>query len=225
MYRILSSVPFLGLLVLPLSAQEEALHGTWEGLLVDEEGNNATMRLTFQPGGAFELDQEITFGEAFQSVVATSEIPVEKVTMEVSGRYQVDGDKLQVDMTEVEMLVDGRDFWTEVEMLVDGRDFWDVLAEVARGLAAVAAGLAGVSEEDYPAFEENFVNEFLAEVSEEEFLAGFSDEVTWSVEGDTLTITVPTEDGGEEVSVYRRVDSMTAVAETTWGGLKAHWRR
>ena len=70
MYRILSSVPFLGLLVLPLLAQEEALHGTWEGRFVDEEGNHATMRLTFKPGGAFELDQEITLGEAFQSVVS-----------------------------------------------------------------------------------------------------------------------------------------------------------
>ena len=56
MRRILSSLVFLGLLVLPLSAQEEALHGTWEGSFVDEEGNAITMRLSFEEDGAFELN-------------------------------------------------------------------------------------------------------------------------------------------------------------------------
>ena len=50
MRRILSSLVFLCLPVLPLSAQEEALHGTWEGSFVDEEGTAITMRLSFKGG-------------------------------------------------------------------------------------------------------------------------------------------------------------------------------
>ncbi len=211
MRRILSSLVFLCLLVLPLSAQEEALHGTWEGSFVDEEGNAITMRLSFEEDGAFELNQVVELGEDFQSVVGATEIPVEEITAQGIGTYEVDGDKLSVDIT-------------EVEMLVGDRDFFEVLAEVARALARFAADFAGVSEEDYPAFEQNFVDEFLAGMDEDEFLAGFEEEVTYAIEGDTLFITSPTEDGGEETSEYQRVDVGTAVAGTTWGGLKANWR-
>jgi hypothetical protein len=212
MRRILCSIPLLCLLVLPLSAQDEALHGTWEGSFVDEEGNAVTMRLTFEADGAFELNQVIKLGEGFQSVVEAAEIPVEKVTVQGTGTYQVAGDSLLVDIA-------------EAEILVDGRPFLEVLAEVARALARVAADLLGISEADYPAFEQNFVNEFLAGMDEDEFLAGFEEEVTYAIEGDTLFITSPTEDGGEETSEYQRVDVGTAVAGTTWGGLKANWRQ
>ena len=211
MRRILSSLVFLCLLVLPLSAQEEALHGTWEGSFVDEEGNAITMRLSFEEDGAFELNQVVELGEDFQSVVGATEIPVEEITAQGIGTYEVDGDKLSVDIT-------------EVEMLVGDRDFFEVLAEVARALARFAADFAGVSEEDYPAFEQNFVDEFLAGMDEDEFLAGFEEEVTYAIEGDTLFITAPTEDGGEETMQYQRVDASTAVVGTTWGGLKANWR-
>ena len=211
MRRILSSLVFLCLLVLPLSAQEEALHGTWEGSFVDEEGNAITMRLSFEEDGAFELNQVVELGEDFQSVVGATEIPVEEITAQGTGTYEVDGDKLSVDIT-------------EVEMLVGDRDFFEVLAEVARALARFAADFAGVSEEDYPAFEQNFVDEFLAGMDEDEFLAGFEEEVTYAIEGDTLFITAPTEDGGEETMQYQRVDASTAVVGTTWGGLKANWR-
>ena len=211
MRRILSSLVFLSLLVLPLSAQEEALQGTWEGSFVDEEGNTLTMRLSFEEDGAFELNQVVELGEDFQSVVGATEIPVEEITAQGTGTYEVDGDKLSVDIT-------------EVEMLVGDRDFFEVLAEVARALARFAADFAGVSEEDYPAFEQNFVDEFLAGMDEDEFLAGFEEEVTYAIEGDTLFITAPTEDGGEETMQYQRVDASTAVVGTTWGGLKANWR-
>ncbi len=213
MRRILSSLVFLGLLVLPLSAQEEALQGTWEGSFVDEEGNAITMRLSFEEDGAFELNQVVELGEDFQSVVENTEIPVEEVTIQGIGTYEVDGDKLSVDIT-------------EVEIRVGDRDFFEVLAEVARALARFAADFAGVSEEDYPAFEQNFVDEFLAGMDEDQFLAGFSEQdVTYAIEGDTLSITSPTEDGGEETMQFQRVDADTAVAGTTWGGLKANWRQ
>ena len=212
MRRILSSLVFLCLLVLPLSAQEEALHGTWEGSFVDEEGNAITMRLSFEEDGAFELNQVVELGEDFQSVVEAAEIPVEEITAQGIGTYEVDGDKLSVDIA-------------EVEMLVGDRDFFEVLTEVARALARFAADFGGVSEEDYPAFEQNFVDEFLAGMDEDQFLAGMDEDVTYAIEGDTLFITAPTEDGGEETLQYQRVDDASAVAGTTWGGLKADWRR
>lgn len=206
MRRILFTLPILCLLVLPLHA-EEALHGSWEGGFVDEEGNDVTVRLTFDADGGFRMAQEVTLGEEFQSVVATTEIPVEAITVDGAGTYEVEGDKLRVDVS-------------ELEILVGGRPYIEVLTEVAKALAAFAAGFAGISAEDYPAFEANFVQEFLGEVEQQDFLAGFSGEMTWSVEGDTLSITSATEDGGEETMQYQRV-SGTAVAGTTWGALKA----
>lgn len=208
MRPILCSIPFLCLLALPLLAQDEALHGTWEGTFVDEEGNQGTTRLTFQAGGGFQLEQVITLGESFQSVVEASQVAAEKVTAEGSGTYQVNGDKIKVEIT-------------EFEMLVDGRDFVEVLTEIARALAAFAAEFAGISEEDYPAFEENFVNEFLAGFNEEEFLAGLDgEEVTYAIEGDTLYIT-STVDGVEETTEFQRVGDATSVSRTSWGDLKA----
>ena len=153
---------------------------------MDEEGNAITMRLSFEEDGAFELNQVVELGEDFQSVVEATEIPVEEITAQGIGTYEVDGDKLSVDIA-------------EVEILVGDRDFFEVLAEVARALARFTADFAGVSEEDYPAFEQNFVDEFLAGMDEDQFLAGFSEQdVTYAIEGDTLSITSPTEDGGEE---------------------------
>ena len=177
------------------------------GAFVDEEGNEVAVRLTFDADGGFTMAQEITLGEEFREVVATTEIPLEDITVDGTGTWQVEGDKLRVETS-------------EVVMLVGGRPFLEVLTEVAKALAGFAASFAGISEEDYPAFEEDFVNEFLAGVDEQDFLAGFSDEVTWSVNGDTLTIIASSEDGSEETIQYQRV-SGTAVAGTTWGRLKA----
>lgn len=213
MRRILFTVPLLSLLALPLHG-EEALHGSWEGSHVDEEGNNVDVTLTFTADGGFQMSQKVMLGPAFQGVVASTDIAVEAITVDATGTYQVDGDKMQVEVT-------------ELVLLVDGRPMMEVLTEVARALAAIAAGFAGVSEEDYPAFEAAFVNDFLGEMSEQDFLAEFSgEEVTWAVEGDTLSITAATEDGGEETMQYQRVaDAGTAVSEMSWGALKANSRR
>lgn len=210
MRRILFALPILSLLVLPLHAQE-ALHGSWQGSFVDEEGNNVDVTLTFEADGGFEINQEVTLAPSFQAIVGSTDIPVEAITVNGSGTYEVDGDQLTPMVT-------------ELEMLVGDRPFIEVLTEVAKALAAVAAGFAGVSAADYPAFEQVFVNDFLGEVGDQDFLSGFSGEpVTWAVDGDTLSITGPTEDGGEETTQYQRVsDAGTAVTGTTWGALKAN---
>ena len=124
MRQIPSSLLFLGLLVLPLSAQDDALLGTWEGNFLDEEGNAVTMRLSFQEDGAFELNQTIELGEEFRSVVEAAEIVVEEITVQGTGTYEVAGDKLSVHIA-------------ELEMLAGGRPFLEVLTEVAR-LTALA---------------------------------------------------------------------------------------
>ena len=90
--------------------------------------------------------------------------------------------------------------------------------------------MEGVSDEDYPAFEQAFVDEFLAELDEDEFLAdlgfGGAEEInsTYAIEGDTLSITTTDEDGVETVE-FHRIDVASAVAQTSWGALKAAWRR
>lgn len=208
MRRILLVLPILFLVLLPIHA-DEALHGSWQGGFVDEEGNDATVLLTFEADGGFAMAQETTLGEEFQEVVAATEVPVEKVTVDATGTYEVEGDKIRVDIT-------------ELVVNIGERPFLEVLTEVAKVLAALAASFADISAEDYPAFEANFVNEFVGDM-EQDFLSGFIEEVTWSVDGETLTITAPTEDGGEETTQYQRV--ATAVAGTSWGALKANLLR
>ena len=208
MFRTLASIPLIFILSLPLLAQDESLQGIWEGSLVDEEGNLATTRLTFQADGGFLLEQVISLGEGFTSAVEASQVAIEEITAEGSGTYQVDGDKLQIEIT-------------EFEMLVDGRDFVEVLTEIALALASIAAGLLGISEEDYPAFEMQFVEEFLAGIDEQQFVSGFTDEVTYAIEGETLYITSQTEEGGEETTEYQRVGDATNVRQTSWGDLKS----
>ena len=118
-------------------------------------------------------------------------------------------------------------------MYVDGRDFVEVLTEVARALARIAADLGGVSDEDYPAFEQAAVDEILAAFNEEDFLGGFAggnlggfaggNLGTYSVDGDTLSITTLV-DGEVDTLEFMRIDTTTAVAPTTWGNLKAGLR-
>ena len=208
MSRTFASIPLVFLLSLPLLAQHESLQGIWEGSLVDEEGNLATTHLTFQADGGFLLEQVITLGEGFTSAVEASQVAIEEITAEASGTYQVDGDKIKTEIT-------------EFEMLIDGRDFVEVLTEIALALASIAAGLLGVSEEDYPAFEMQFVEEFLGGIDEQQFLGPLTDEVTYAIDGDTLYITSLTEEGVEETTEFQRVGDVTNVRQTSWGGLKS----
>ncbi|MXW81059.1 MAG: hypothetical protein F4Z57_19145 [Gemmatimonadetes bacterium] len=219
MNQLLSSIAFLCLLALPLAAQEEALHGTWEGTYIDEESSEITMRLTFEADGTFALDQNIEGGED------DVESPIEALSVQFSGTYRVEGDSLWVDIVELYYIIDDEKM-TPVEF---GEFIKEFFIGFARGFARLAADLEGISDEDYPAFEQAFVDEFLAEFDEDEFLADFgfgeSEEInsTYAIEGDTLSITT-TEEGGVETLELHRIDDATAVVQTTWGDLKAAWR-
>ena len=220
MHQLLSSIAFLCLLALPLAAQEEALHGTWEGTYIDEESSEITTRLTFEADGTFALDQNIAGGEG------DVESPIETLSVQFTGTYRVAGDSLWVDIVELYYIVDDEKM-TSVEFSEFMKEFF---IGFARGFARLAADLEGVSDEDYPVYEQAFVDEFLAELDEDEFLAelglGEFEKInsTYAIEGDTLSITTTEEDGVETVE-FQRIGDATAVAQTTWGDLKAAWRR
>ena len=239
MYQLLSSIAFLCLLALPLAAQEEALHGTWEGTFADDEIGGGTMRLTFQADGTFDFD---LFVEEPGGIPADGEVPDELLdelteVIEVfsalegisahGGTYQVSGDSLWVhNDNAVEYIVDG-----ESVVVVE---FWTPFIRFsARFFASFAAAFEEVSEEDYPAFEQaifdEMLAEMLAELDEEPLGLGLTLSGTYAIEDDTLFITTTTtdEDGVETVETveFHRIDVASAVAQTTWGSLKAAWRR
>ena len=218
MRPLLSSIAFLCLLALPLAAQEEALHGTWEGTFAEGEGSRITTRLTFEADGTFALSQDIEGEEG------DVESPVGTLSVQFAGTYRVAGDSLWVDIVELYYIVDNKKM-TPVEF---GEFMRELYIGFARGFARLAADLEGVSDEDYPAFEQAFVDAFLADLDEDEFLAdlefGRSEEIsTYAIEGDTLFITT-TEEGEVETLELHRIDVASAIVPTTWGGLKAAWR-
>ena len=209
MPRISSFFLFLCLFTLPLFAQDDALTGTWETSLTEPEVGDVTIRPTFEADGGFQLDQVIQASDSFLAEAGDAVPPIEEFTARGTGTYRVEGDSLFADLT-------------ELNMYVDGRDFVEVLTEVARALARIAADFGGISDEEYPAFEQAAVDEFLAGFDEEDFLGGFAggNLGTYSLDGDTLSITTLV-DGEADTLEFMRIDTTTAVASTTWGNLKA----
>ena len=71
--------------------------------------------------------------------------------------------------------------------------------------------------------------DMLTELEEEPLGLGLTLSGTYAIEDDTLFITTTTtdEDGVETVETveFHRIDVASAVAQTTWGSLKAAWRR
>ena len=213
MRRISSFFLFLPLFALPLFAQDDALVGTWETSFTGPELGDGTIRLRFEADGRFQLDQVISAPDDFLAEAGDAVPPtIEEFTFQGTGTYRVDGDSLFVELT-------------EVSMYADGHDFFEVMTEVIRALARFAADLGEVSDEDYPAFEEEFFAGFFAEFNlEEEFLGDFTGNLrTYSIDGDTLSITT-FEDGEADTIELRRIDPSTAVARSTWGSLKAAMR-
>ena len=134
MHQLLSSVAFLCLFALPLAAQEEALHGIWEGSLTDDEFGAGTMRLTFAADGTFDLNYNwdrltlLPLDIPFEGEIPDELLDEEDVKMifslektVVHGTYQVSGDSLwmHIDVDAVEYIVDGEsldvvEFWTPI---------------------------------------------------------------------------------------------------------------
>ena len=213
MRQLLSSVLLLCLLVPPLAAQKEALYGTWGGTMVDEQIGEITIRLTFEENGAFEINQVIQVKDDFLADVQVPEPPtMEKIVAHGTGTYGLSDDNLLVDIA-------------ALDLSVDGESFVDFFTQVARDFARYVADSHEIPEENYPAFEQEFIDAFFAELDKVQFLAildkwGIS---TYAIEGDSLFLTTTR---GTKVTIWElhRMDDSSAVVETTWGGLKATWR-
>ena len=208
MRRLLASLLPLFLLLPPLSAEED-LHGTWEGAFVDDRVGEITTRLVFDDDGSFEIDQVIEVKDDFLAGVDLAEAPaIGQITASGSGTYGVEGDRLSVEIA-------------DLDLRVDGEDLTGFFTRVARDLARQAAASHGVPDDNYPAFEEAYVAEFFIVLEEVEFVAVFGEEGgtrTLSVDDHLLTLT--SEAGG--AWEFDRLDgAMTAVARTAWGAVKA----
>lgn len=213
MRQLLSSILGLCLLVPPLAAQQEALHGTWGGTIVDEQIGEITIRLTFEEDGAFEIDQVIQVKGDFLADVQGPEPPtMETIVARGTGTYGVLGDNLVVDIA-------------ALDLSIDGEGFVEFFTQVARDFARYVADSHEIPEENYPDFEREFIDAFFAELDKVEFLAILNEwgVSTYAIEGDTLFLTTA-KASGVTIWELHRLDASSAVAETTWGSLKAAWR-
>jgi hypothetical protein len=214
MHQFLSSVLLLCLLVPPLAAQEEALYGTWAGTIVNDQIGEIAIRLTFAEDGAFEINQVIQVKDDFLADVQGPEPPtIETIVAHGTGTYGILFDGIVVSIT-------------ALDISVDGKDFVEFFTQVARDFARYVADSHEIPAENYPAFEQEFIDAFFAELAKVQFLAILNE---WGVSayalgGDTLILTT-TRETGVTIWEFHRMDESSAVAETTWGGLKAAWHR
>ncbi|MDE2814258.1 MAG: hypothetical protein OXM01_14600 [Gemmatimonadota bacterium] len=213
MRQLLSSFLLLCLLVPPLAAQKEALYGTWGGTMVDEQIGEITIRLTFEKDGAFEISQVIQVKDDFFAAVQVPEPPtIETIVAHGTGTYGIFGDNLVVDIA-------------ALDLSVDGEGFVEFFTQVARDFAQYVADSHEIPAENYPAFEQEFIDAFFAELDKVQFLAILNEwgVSTYAIEGDTLLLTT-TRETGVTIWELHPIDDFSAVAETTWGSLKATWR-
>ena len=142
MRQLRSPILFLPLFALPLLAREEALHGTWDSTMHDEQIGEIFTSLTFEADGAFEIDQVIQVKEDFLGGLEIPEtITIDSITARGTGTYGVEGDSIRVDIAR----------W---DLRVDGEDFDDFFPRVAPDLARHFADLNGIPEERYPEYEQ-----------------------------------------------------------------------
>ena len=209
-----SFVLLLCLLVAPLAAQQEALHGTWEGTVVDEQIGEIAIRLTFEEDGAFEFNQVIQVKDDFLADVQVPEPPtMETIVAHGTGTYSILGDNLVIDIA-------------ALDLSVDGKEFVEFFTQVARDFARYVADSHEIPAENYPAFEQEFIEAFFAELDTVELLAILNQwgVTMYALEGDTLILTT-TRETGVTIWELHPIGVSSAVAETTWGSLKAAWRR
>ncbi len=214
MHQLLSSILLLCLLVPPLAAQQEALHGTWEGTIVDEQIGEIAIRLTFEEDGAFEINQVIQVKDDFLADVQGPEPPtIETIVAHGTGTYGILFDGILVSIA-------------ALDISVDGKDFVEFFTQVARDFARYAADSHEIPAENYPAFEQEFIDAFFAELDKVQFFAILNEwgVSAYALEGDTLILTT-TRETGVTIWELHPVDEPSAVAQTTWGRLKAAWRR
>ncbi len=214
MRQFQSSVLLLGLLVAPLAAQPAALHGTWEGRIVDEQIGEIAARLTFEEDGAFAIDQVIEVKDDFLAQVQVPDPPtIETIVAHGTGTYGVAGDHIAVDIV-------------ALDLSVDGKNFGEFFTQVARDFARYVADSHAIPAKNYPAFAEEFIDAFFAQLATVQFIAILNESgvSTYAIEDNTLLLTT-TRQTGVVVWKLHPVDESSSIAETTWGSLKTNGRR
>ena len=137
---------------------------------------------------------------------------METIVAHGTGTYGVIGENLMVSID-------------SLDLSVDGEGFSEFFTQVARDFARYVADSHEMPAENYPAFEQEFIDAFFAELDTVAPLAILNEWgiITYSIEDDTLFLTT-TKETGVVVWELHPIDAASAVAETTWGGLKAAWR-
>ena len=150
-------------------------------------------------GGRAYAFRDATFRSYFGTLHAAGRMPLMHVAWFPAGRgrYAVDGENVSFQAAE----------W---EASTNVGPFEEVIVELAKGLARALAPAAGISEEEYPAFEEEIVADFLAEAatksSIEEWLAPGG---VYDAEAKVLSL--------GDVEFTR---AATAVQKASWGQIK-----
>lgn len=213
----------------PALAQKEMLIGTWEHFETDEDSVQLVMRVEFKADGQFALNFRSAFsaeefmgegegeGEGEEPADVGAELSAQilaallpdtlAISVTATGTWEADDKSLRLDaMTS--------------ELKVNDLGVQEFLTQLGKELARRMAEAFAVSEADYPAFEQQILQEFYSGAGagfSEGFAADDLDLVgTYAFQEEVLSIT----DAEGEVTEWRRVVG-SAVASTTWGEIKA----
>lgn len=216
--RCMNTLILLIALAPPLAAQD--LLGTWEAQtrLSEVEGTTlVTVRMTFEADRGMQMEYHFDdFVDPIMALLVEGEdveLPPLQMSVFYKGTYELVETRIHVDLAVAKITVGGLD---PVEGMV----------EYLRALLPVLAEIEGISEDDYPVYEEDALAEFRESFDVEDMKEGMALDLdtlgTYELKEGVLAITTDPEEGGElETILLERVDESSAVRAVTWGQLKA----
>lgn len=201
------------LLVLsPLMALADAeLLGSWRGLYNDPELGETTYTITFFEDGRFDLSSQVEVVVDFWATMDMPEVlmePVETMELHLEGTWRTSSDSLFLDIS-------------NLEVTVDGQDFFQVIIE-----ATIQSLLLSFAEEEQrePTQEEKdglvALGNLLLPDLEDEMIADLNEDIDgpYHIDGDRLTLMDSLE--YEDLVLYRQEVAATAVKAASWGQVK-----
>ena len=196
----------------PLMARADAeLLGSWRGLYNDPELGETTYTITFFEDGRFDLASQVEVVVDFWATMDMPEglmEPVETMALHLEGTWRTSSDSLFLDIS-------------NLEVTVDGQDFFQVIIE-----ATIQSLLLSFAEEEQrePTQEEKdglvaLVNLLLPDL-EDEMIAELNEDIDgpYHIDGDRLTLMDSLE--YEDLVLYRQGGAATAVKAASWGQVK-----
>ena len=196
----------------PLMALADAeLLGSWRGLYNDPELGETTYTITFFEDGRFDLSSQVEVVVDFWATMDMPGVlmePVETMELHLEGTWHTSSDSLFLDIS-------------NLEVTVDGQDFFQVIIE-----ATIQSLLLSFAEEEQrePTEEEKdglvaLVNLLLSDL-EDEMIADLNEDIDgpYHIDGDRLTLMDSLE--YEDLVLYRQGAAATAVKAASWGQVK-----